>query len=682
MTQFILDLCFTLVFVILLRLLSRIKDKTFENNRESYKYTISGISALLLVSILRLLKHQSVFGNVPFLSEPVYLDLAEAIGIVAGVALMIGGVSIWLPLKKKRNGQMEREIHQQEALLKIIWEILENDKINRIFNTVPRIICAELNFSSAAVFKKKRRHENYLWSHGFNIDTDLSNKISARPIPATAGIEDLLRIQDELGADGHIPLQINNLTRGVVYFWKSGRALMTAEEQVILRKIERAFKYRLTAQFISLKQQFLEETRHYIMHMKGLVARRKDIKSSLNEIQMLLKSALGAEYMSLAILDRFSKNMRCFTTGLNSRVLLDQGSHLPIENTQIDEVFSSHRSLIIEDVTSSGGQNIDSLFLSCGQKCLMALPLVSYGRVIAVITLGNSRPNFFSHRLLQRAEMLAAVMAPAVESEIGRSIVFVRDRYLGALSSFNARVEASSDINSLLEAAADTLMENIRTTMIRVSMLNRERTELSTCQLKTIRPFDRINVEKTTLAETLTPWHCMAIRENQPLLINQKDASSNMDENEARVLVFEGMQSVLIVPIAVNGITFGLITLGEMRNWMRYSYDASTILFCKEIASRVAGGIKIQRLGRALMNDRVNLPDKSIPDIHNGDILNRLKSPVTSLRGSLDLLRVRGMTPDDISRRVMESMEESTNQIISMINKDEMIPEQTSPDLI
>ena len=101
MTQFILDLFFASIFILLLLLMAKMRERAFADNKESYRYAMTGMSVLAIVAFLQLAAHQDLLATLPFLSEPIYQELAQVIGIVAGVALMIAGISIWLPVKKQ-----------------------------------------------------------------------------------------------------------------------------------------------------------------------------------------------------------------------------------------------------------------------------------------------------------------------------------------------------------------------------------------------------------------------------------------------------------------------------------------------------------------------------------------------------------------------------------------------------
>jgi signal transduction histidine kinase len=173
----------------------------------------------------------------------------------------------------------------------------------------------------------------------------------------------------------------------------------------------------------------------------------------------------------------------------------------------------------------------------------------------------------------------------------------------------------------------------------------------------------------------MTPWHQMAIQENRPLLINQNDPETFMSDNEAGALVFEKMQSALIVPIVVNGITYGLITLGEMRNWDRFSYKPATITFCKEIAARIGDAVKIFSLSRVILNSKSGSRGDGSVKSFNADIRRELKSPLTNIRGSLDLLKLRGIGETDGAGKIIDTLEQSTNRMISLLdNEMEKVP--------
>lgn len=657
-------------------LLGRIKERAFNDNKESYRYTVSGITVLLVVSLIRLFKHQHMFDSMPFLSETVYQNLIEAIGIIAGITLMIAGVSIWLPVRMRGDRKAGQEVQWYAALLKIEREILETEKLDRLFESIPKLVCGSFGFDSSAVFRLHRKSNRYICTNRYNFVPGTAEYIKGSKIESPARPEAIDNLKRTLKSSYSIYLNVNNETTAVIFFWKDEPTEISPDARVMLERIGEIFSHRLTGQLIAEKQDYFEKNWKYVLNARRVIANRSDIKGNIHNFQALFRDAVGSEYLSLAVHDRFRKNMKRYTAGADRRILLESGAGLPVENTQIDTVIASRKYLLIPDVTASSGEKIDSLFLSCGQRSLIAVPIMNHGRVTGVLTLGHPRRGYFNRRALIRAEMMAIALAPALESEISRRAIFERERFLGALAAFDTTAEECPDIKSLVKSAADLLMENIQTTMIRVTTMDRERSHLITRHLKTIRPFNHINTEKTGISKELTPWHQMVLQENRLLLINQNDSESSMSTSEASALVFDGMKSALIVPIVTSGITYGLITLGEMRNWNRFAYDSATILFCKAIAAKVATGIKTLQMSLAITRLKPeqisHIPDS--PPREN--VLQELKTPVSRIQGSVELLRSKGKPFDEDSEKLVSRIHDSAERLVTLINRDEdLIPQ-------
>ncbi|UCD93905.1 MAG: GAF domain-containing protein, partial [Candidatus Zixiibacteriota bacterium] len=656
MSQFILDFFFAFIFVLILALLMRIRDKTFADNRESYKYAVSGISVLFLVSLIRLVGNQGLFGQIPFLSEPIYRELAEAIGIVAGIALMIAGVSIWLPARKRQNISASTDNEIGPAIQRVEKEILEAGNVTRLFATVPELICNAFGYESSALFRWSGGSRSLVCVHRHNISPALSEKLDNEKIKIGDDPIDPDVAAKVLNASHHFVVKVKGQARAALFFWDDKREGLSNFEKMALDGIARLLSIRLNSYLLERKHQFHEGNRDYVERIKGLVSRRADIRENLHDLHQVFKHAVGCDYMSLAVSDGTGKSMKTYTAGINRRVLLADGGKMQVEDTHVGKVAFDERSLIISDVSATTDPRIDSLFLSCGQSSLIAVPIKNHGRIIGILTLGHAMAGHFKNRDLVRVEAMATALAPAIESEIARDTIYERDRYLGSLSAFDSLVESEADVDSILNSAADVIMENVGTTMVRIGLLSDGRNKFFTRALKTIRPLDTVSAEETLISREMTPWHQMVMQENRLLLINQDDPQSSMDKNECRALVFEGMRSALIVPIVVSGFTQGFVTLGEMRQWDRFSYDSATILFCRQMAAKVAGAIGMYKLGRALAKFKETAAGQERTVFDREGLLRELKSPITHIRGSIDLLKLKQVSHGPMSRKVLTNM--------------------------
>jgi len=669
MSQLIIDSFFASIFVLLFIFLLKIKERLFVNNQDSLKYTTSGIFILFLTSALRLLEHQGLFNSLPILSEGLYSDLVEAIGIITGIALMIAGVSIWLPQKKKRDKLNEKSVKLSEAVRRIEQEIILECDINRLFEIIPKMLCDCFGFSRAVVMRLSHKRHETICTNQFNPTLEMSGSLKNVRYGATNFNQMIAESKTKYGSDYQMQLYIDNNPKAALLFWKKDVVESGSEDNLLMERIARLFSYRLKSSYNTARADFFEENSQYLAKTSRIMAGRKDLKSNLQNIHLLLNHAVGAEYLSLAVLDRYRKNMRRFTIGRERLILLENGCTPPVDNSQVNFVLENRRPLKINDIRVAKDVQIDSLIKSCGQKSLMSIPIISGGRIIAVLTLGHPAVNHFDMRKQILTETIAAGLVGAIEAEMARRATYERDRYMGALVSFDTTMHKSGSMSELFESASEILLDNIRTTMVRLTTFSRADHSLITRAVKTIRPFDNINIERQPISRQTMRWHQMVMEENRPLLINQSDSESSMDSMEAKALVFDKMQSALIVPIIVNGLTYGLITLGEMRGWERFSYQPPAIVFCSEIAAKVATGIKLLMFSKAIINDSKNMQDSEI-DFTDKNMMQVMKSQVSTIRGSLDLLKLKGTDQNERTDRIIANMEKSTNRMIRAINEE------------
>jgi transcriptional regulator with GAF, ATPase, and Fis domain len=152
-------------------------------------------------------------------------------------------------------------------------------------------------------------------------------------------------------------------------------------------------------------------------------------------------------------------------------------------------------------------------------------------------------------------------------------------------------------------------------------------------------------------------------------LADQTVPEKAMNNTEIEALAFAGAKSALIIPIVIDGNPLGTITLAEMRDKTRFNYDSAIIAFCQAVAARMADGMIIRRLRELSISSTSQNETSDFENNQGLDLRQELKSPVTNLRGSLDLLKIRGSDLGGESAQIMERLERSTNQIVDLLNE-------------
>jgi len=595
MSQLIIDLFFALIFILLTIFLMRIKEKAFPGNRESYRYTIAGIIILFFASVIRLADHQNMFESCPFLSEPIYCALAEVIAIVTGIALMIAGVSVWLPRRHKKARIADGEHGASDIYRKIENEIFVIRSVNHLFDRIPRMLCQYFGFEAAAVVRKNHRRGRFVVTNEHRLPEETSALIadgSFGRLLDSGSMEEACR---RVGSAYMMPLMAEGDLRAVFFFWREADEDIDVENKLRLEMISRALSRRLGQEIMKTRLSLYQRMHRDFSRCQDINASRSDFSISLPVYRRLFSAGIGAEYISLAILDKQKGNMKKYTAGKNQQVLLESGHTHSIRRTHLETVLRTRRSLLIAD-TVAAETPVDALLLSCNQRCLIAVPIICFDRLSGILTLGTSRPRGFDRVDLMYAETIARSMAPAIEAKIAGGLIFERDGYLGALAAFDESMAETGGADSIFEKTAGILMKNIGTTMIRISVLSRDRRALCTRALKTIRPFDGLNTDDVILDGETTPLHHEVAASHRILATGDDNGRTMIADDEAEALLFKGVKSALIIPVTASDVLLGLITLGEMRQTDRFKYDAPAILFARSIAARMADRLKYCRL--------------------------------------------------------------------------------------
>ncbi len=506
MSQLIIDVFFSAIFFLLLVLMAKIKVKAFENNKDSYRYTFFGISVLGIVSILQLISHQNLLDTVPFLSEPVYRELALGIGVVSGVTLMIAGASIWLPGKRRQTKETNYSAGFSNSL-DIEKVIFHSQNMKSVLKRIPLMISREFKFGAYIVFNRQNQLKKYVCTDFEAVEKNETSLLKNLDFSSADARQQSVQIISSFPSDYCLQIMINNQAQIIMLFRKEKGEIVTDTDRKSLDGITRILTNRLNNEYIDKKERFYSKCWQYSGHIKNILATKNSISLNLSLFHRLFNQAVGAEYFSLAILGKKQTNPKVYTVGINGNILLDGGNSSIMKNFNFRKTLSDKKPILIDNINEVGNQVADSMFIGCGQCSFIAQPIIIDNRVVAIMTLGHSAASHFGRKDMLLAEVMAYSMTSAIEAELNQRAIFERDRCLAAINGFESAVRKATDIEYLLKAAVDSILNNLSTTMVRISLLDDFRTKLKTSAIKTIRPMADLNTDDSILSKELTYWH-------------------------------------------------------------------------------------------------------------------------------------------------------------------------------
>lgn len=669
-SQFILDLFFITVFVLMLVLLHQAKGRIFKRNKDSFRYTYGGLLALCISALIQTIGHQNLLENVPLISEEIFRNVIEAIGIVAGVTLMIAGASFWLPRKQERAATEETKDGSRFPY-EVHRSIYHGTNANDIFTSSFEKICRQYGFTGFALYRYSSRYRQYVCTDCNNLGRELAGKLrndKFRPAVFDAKIES---IKKECGFEYLLPVETVGKIGAVAFFHKQKNSELTENDRRELRLIGNEISQRITGINHSLKAGFYDYCWECYSSLTGIVSKCSDISSGLKDVYRIFYRTLGSEYLSIAVIDRTKAGSRRFSVGINGNVLLDNAPLPDLRASHLGEVISSGKRLKLDDIDSVERRPIDSLFLSCGQKSLLAIPVFQSGIITGIISIGSPRKNHFNRRRELLGGLLCRALATLVVREAGRFLRRKALRYNDEIFNFSGKVEKLADLNEIYDATAGIIRQAVNVSFVRIDEVSADRTSLIEKACDSLRPHDSNSEEKILLdkSETESYWRTVMLGEIAEVTVDGSDNEKTVKELGRSGLT--KMKSVTMIPIKTGGLTTLVITLADMREKKRTAIDSSDITFVYNIGSSLQSNLRAERLSRAFFRTegshslKLNLPVKETA-VREDELLSELEE-------------IAELTDSRIIPGLQDSLSRSHLDIARMVeNPDQLEPHNTT----
>lgn len=688
MPQLYHDVLFCSTFLIVLISLIKIGGGRLQADRDAFNRIIVGLGLLTGFAVVQLLGHQGAFNGVPYLQEESGRKILEAIVITAGLAFTLVGVAGLLP-SLSRGRQLRRQTSKRYFGLKMILPAVSGGKtLDESFDLVMNHLATYLGMPRWAAFKYSAKRELLVLTGSVGFPEKQPRHLRTISIKETELKQELFRFQAfarpvEPTGDGEtpgprlvVPVTHGGRLYGALFSWGD----MAVDDDLLDVLTLLGDVLGRQAQILVLKTNGeYYRNRHVVASRVGeLCNQASAIGDILVELFQVFREVTAAEFCSIAVVDTSGENMVRYTIGSAGRVLLEKGVNRSIRCGTTHRVAHEGQSLVEADVDFEGNHGPDDgLFLSCGMHARLACPVTVGHRVAAVIMLGHTSPNHFRPFHLERIKDIAALMAGVIQREQLSRALETREDQMLRLQMMERELAAAGSAGDVFENACLLLTRRMKCTVARISLVNRDGRNLISQACRTIRDTGHDLKEKATLPISLLPWHKMAIETRKPMLINGEDPQSQMPPQETTATLLPDVRSAILVPIVLDDAVRGIISIGEARNWNRRPFGASDLIFARDVAAKCAVILRMKKLEREAVRSR----DAVRPDDESGwgrlsELTTRLKSPVTSIIGAVELLNLKGEGENDRTR-YQGLILKAADRIATLAEEFTAVPEST-----
>ncbi len=679
------DLIFSATFVIILLAMLRFGKSTFRSEKYAYKNIIIGLSFLTGFSLIQLGGHQGVFAGIPLLEETAGRKVAESILIATGLIFLLTGISAWLPALIRRRDE-EKRLNKRYYCLKMISQSLDRDRaLDAVYAQVADNLTSYLGFGRCAVYKYSAQGRKLHAVGGDDLTAPIAvDESLLESLKSRRPVRDIgTAFRDDGGQPSDIVLPIAHGDRvyGAISL-RTGNAVVIDDDMTdFMTTLGDMIGRHTHARVEGMRKEFYQTQQHVYEQVNDACSQASTMSNLMPSLYRLIKETVGAEFMSVATLDSSGENMVRYTIGSTGRMLLEKGVSRRTHGTDVHVVYERRQSIyepVVRNNDRSGER--DGLFLSCGMRSKMVCPVTARQKVVAALTMGHSRPGHFTRFHLRQVEGLADLLAGVVQrDQLSRSVENKEDLLL-RLQMIQNQLLAGDTLDSFFDQACDILTQRLKCTMARVSLLDKSQSTLMSHACRTIRPIVDDLREKESMPLTLLPWHRMAVDAKKLMLINQDDPESQMPPQESTAALIPNIKSAMLVPIQVDEIVRGVVSIGESRNWNRRSFGATDLIFARDIAAKCSLALRLKKMEYDIESGRDQVMNlMSGVDRPWGQLRAKMKSPLTSIIGAVELLQAKGPR-DELSTKYHDLILRSAGRIKTLTDAEEI--EETSPEMM
>lgn len=422
----------------------------------------------------------------------------------------------------------------------------------------------------------------------------------------------------------------------------------------------------------SLASDSNKRRKEYISAVENLLKISEEFDSledAFPRISIQLKRIVEFDHFSLILAGAAAQDMKSISIGDSGGILVESKADRTAAGEPIHKVMQSGEVRIdrnIESCDSSEG----TLLKACGIKSRMVVPLWWKSSICGAMSLGHKTETFYSVGDAKWLGLFALTLSEVIMRNRLKESLQRERSWSRSLRDFDRRLAGDEELKRLVGDAASSLVQDLPRSFARISLLSKERNQLINCAIHQIRSegIDLRREARFPLDEL--PWHRLALQAEKPMLINQDDPESLMSRKESRLIMDQRINSALLVPLMLYDKPVGIVSVGEMRSWDRQPLTKEDLDFVKHKADQLSLALKgalLQRSNQRL-NERLKRSEGSGEcraggQLELSDLSYQIANPLTSIRGSAELLRLRepDLSPDSL--RYLNNIENGVDRI-------------------
>ncbi len=622
------------------------------------------------------------------------LHTGGLVACLVGATLAVLGLTIWLGSLVKTRGAAARRLRQLACFKALLTEIDRHPESDQMLKASLSQLVSVMGYKMGVAYRSDPGssemtpvgHAGVSIKNVFHL-YDLYHKNQwyskaqrSGMITTTADVASLPE-QGTVFSQGSglrslacVPITFSGKTFGVLGLYDVRPDRFSYQENQFLTSVGEMLGLATKRSLARIKSERSKDCVSAIGNLFAVAGQSNSLEDVFPRLSEEIKKVMEFDCLSLVVSAGPRQDVMVLSVGQSGGVLVERRVHLGPGREAEEEVMESGAMRVDADLSQRSGMDGDSsgvrpdgLFGGIGSRII--LPLRAEGFFRGAISLGHQRPHFYSAQDAEWLQPLTLVISQMmVQNELRRRLDKQR-AFTQSARDFDGKLAEDQKLRDLLEDVAFSLVAQLPRSLARVMLLSKSKDQLLNCACQQIRP-EGITLrsdERFPLDEL--PWHRLTLEAKRPMLVNQVDPESWMSGREAQLIMDGGIGSALLVPVMLDGEAVGIISLGEMRQWDRQPLTRQETEFVRHKADQLSLALKEAILRRAnkQLGQRLARLKTEGPGIMStqelSDLSYQIANPLTSIRGSAELLKLRQPELDPHSLRYLSNIERGVDRI-------------------
>ena len=643
-------------------------------DRRSYTYIATGVSLLALAALIRVFHSVGLINTAAFVGEPLFYHLATAITLITGLTFAVSGVSSWLLIRKRVRIDSAFEIRRLETI-KLVEQLtqLEN-RIDTILTAALELIVGDYDFRGGVVLKFSSRTGTVrvvssAGEPGYDPAVFLGARFNhdqwrVHADSETGQICDLLSIPPgSIRTSLSIPIVVDGTPVGIFLMLDAPETVRSRESRQNIRIIADIIARRIELDRRHLCVQFYKETAEFRSDLEAAVTDPDDLRSTVAALAAVVREYTSTDILSFLVFHPDELQLNRYTSSAGGN-LVEFKVPIPSETTLTGNLYHSRKGVMITDVRGTACVAVDGPVAAGSIRSVMAVPIISGDERLGALILGSDRAGEYGARHQSLIQSVIPVLVRYLQSI--HHLRAVQSR----LQTYERHLRLMADSESLpgdewLRAAGEALATVASADCVRVSALEDDGQFMRSVAFSAKTESVETAPANGLLVLSVLDRHREVIETARPSVGVHGDANRMITRLELNQVVGERCAGVRITPLIAHGQVVGTLTFGYATGDVP-SLSAADETILQALASKIAWMIAEPATAHAAGNRLRGYERAVAANRSERDLRNRLKSPLTGILGSLEMLRPQKNAPeverylaimDKSARRMQEYLE-------------------------